>query len=85
MAYPTKYTRQYDFQSYQNANPATPLPGDKVNADLNQAELSLEEVIEFLKTSIRSDGQVANEAIGTDQLTAALLARIVALETAAGI
>jgi len=35
MTYPAKYTRQYGFQAYQNANPNRPLPGDKVDADYN--------------------------------------------------
>ncbi|OSJ12257.1 hypothetical protein BST63_28455 [Bradyrhizobium canariense] len=72
MSYPTKYTRQYDFVSYQNANPARPLPADKVNADLNQVALSLRETIDFLKTSIRADGALMNGAIGYDQLSPAL-------------
>lgn len=72
MTYPTKYSRQFDFQSYQNANPTRPLPGDKVNADLNLAELSIDEIVEFLKTSLRSDGAIANGAVGYDQLSTAL-------------
>jgi hypothetical protein len=35
MPYPTKYARQYDFASYQVSNPTRPLPGDRVNYDLN--------------------------------------------------
>lgn len=69
MAYPTKYERQYDFVTFQNANPSRPLPADKVNADLNFVEQSVDEIVEFLKTSLRSDGVVANESIGRDQLT----------------
>lgn len=72
MTYPTKYTRQFDFQSYQNANPNRPLPGDKVNADLNLATLSIGEVVDFLKTSLRADGAVMNGSIGYDQLSPAL-------------
>jgi hypothetical protein len=67
MAYPTKYTRQFDYQSYQNANPTRPLPADKVNADLNQVALSSRETIDFLKKSIRADGTIVG-APGTGNM-----------------
>lgn len=70
MTYPTKYTRQYDFQSYQGSNPTRPLPGDKVNVDLNAVGSSVDEIVEFLKTSIRADGQLANGSVGVNQLDA---------------
>jgi hypothetical protein len=76
MSYPTKYQRQYDYVSYQNANPSRPLPATKVNADYNAVAASLEETIEFLKTSLRSDGALANESVGPDQLTTELKASI---------
>jgi hypothetical protein len=65
---PTKYTRQYDYQSYQNSNPTRPLPADKVNADLNLVQQSTAEIVDFLKTSIRADGKIMNGAIGRDQI-----------------
>lgn len=72
MSYPSSYTRQYDYVSYQNSNPSRPLPATKVNADYNAVALSLAETIDFLKTSLRSDGAVMNGAIGYDQLSASL-------------
>lgn len=74
MTYPTKYARQFDFQSYQNANPTRPLPGDKVNIDLNAVVGSVGEVIEFQKLVQRSDGTLANASVGYDQLAPALQA-----------
>lgn len=74
MSYPTKYTRQNDYVSYQNSNPNRPLPATSVHADLNQVALSSSEIVEFLKKSIRSDGAIANGAIGSDQLTDAVKA-----------
>jgi len=38
MAYPEPYSRQYDYASYQNANPTRPLPGVRVNVDLDEVE-----------------------------------------------
>ncbi|MGY3653172.1 hypothetical protein ACVWW2_008463 [Bradyrhizobium sp. LM4.3] len=74
MSYPTKYTRQYDYVSYQNGNPSRPLPATSVHADLNQVALSVAETIDFLKKSLRSDGAVMNGAIGLDQLSEAIKA-----------
>ncbi|MGY4288754.1 hypothetical protein ACVWXO_007974 [Bradyrhizobium sp. LM2.7] len=72
MSYPTKYTRQYDYVSYQNANPSRPLPADKVNADLNQVALASREMVDFVKTVIRADGALANGIVGYDQLASSL-------------
>jgi hypothetical protein len=68
MPYPTKYIRQYDYVSYQNSNPTRPLPATKVNADLNQLQLSTAEIVDFLKKSIRADGKIMNGAVGLDQI-----------------
>lgn len=68
MPYPTKYTRQYDYVSYQNSNPTRPLPATKVNADLNMVQQSTAEIIDFLKKSIRADGKIMNGAVGRDQI-----------------
>lgn len=72
MSYPTKYTRQYDYVSYQNANPSRPLPAGEIHADLNQAARSSAEIVDFLKQSLRADGAVANGSIGYEQLAPAL-------------
>jgi hypothetical protein len=70
MPYPTKYTRQYDFAGYQNSNPTRPLPGNQVNIDFDTVKRSITELVEFLKTSIRSDGKLANGSVGVNQLDA---------------
>ncbi|WP_109143859.1 hypothetical protein [Bradyrhizobium sp. SUTN9-2] len=76
MGYPTKYFRQYDYVSYQNANPNRPLPATSVHSDLNQVALSTAEIVDFLKKSIRADGALANESVGFDQLTFSVKAAI---------
>lgn len=76
MSYPTKYTRQYDYVGYQNGNPDRPLPATKVNADLNLLASTSDEVVEFLKTSIRADGALANESVGMDQLDSTVAALV---------
>lgn len=70
MTYPTKYTRQFDFASYQNSNPTRPLPGTSVNVDLDSVKQSVKELVDFLKTSIRADGHLANGSVGVNQLDA---------------
>lgn len=72
MSYPTKYTRQYDYVSYQNANPSRPLPADKVHADLNKVASTNSDLVDFIKTVIRADGALANGVVGYDQLAASL-------------
>ena len=76
MPYPTKYTRQYGFQGYQDANPSRPLPGDKVDADYNAVALSSDEVVEFLKLHTRSDGLLLNGVVSMDSLGADVLSAI---------
>lgn len=76
MSYPTKYTRQYDYVGYQNGNPNRPLPAGQIHADLNGVAQSTKEIVDFLKTAIRSDGAVSNEAVGFDQLTTDVKASI---------
>lgn len=76
MPYPTKYTRQYGFQGYQDANPNRPLPGDKVDADYNAVELSIDEIVEFLKLHSRSDGALLNGVVTMDSLGADVLSAI---------
>jgi len=62
----------YDFQSYQNANPTRPLPGDRVNLDLNAVAASIDEIVTFLQNFSRADGRLANGSVGVDQLDASL-------------
>ncbi len=50
--FPEPYIRQFDFASYQNANPTRPLPGNRVNADLNAVEATLDQVLATLQAII---------------------------------
>ena len=68
MAYPQNYTRLFDYQSYQNANPTRPLPGDRVNLDLNEVVRAVGETNAFVRGVTRSDGRLANNSVGLDQL-----------------
>lgn len=74
MSYPEGYDRQFDFQSYQNANPTRPLPGDKVNTDLNAIVAAEAEIVAFLQGITRSDGALANGIVTVDSLDTTLAA-----------
>ncbi len=68
MPYPRSYEREYDFYGYQTANPNKPLPGDHVNDELNDVELSTQEIVDFIKKFTTTDGRLAPNTVGPDQL-----------------
>jgi hypothetical protein len=72
MSYPSKYSRLYDYVSYQNTNPTRPLPATRVHADLNSLATISDETVEFLKLFTRADGALANSSVGYDQLSPSL-------------
>jgi hypothetical protein len=65
---PTPYTRNFDFNSFQTANPASPLPGLQVDGELNEIKATTDQIISRLSEVQRDDGAVANDTIGFDQL-----------------
>src|SRR5690348_15191395 len=65
---PTNYTRSYDFSSYQNSNPTRPLPGVRVNIELDAIAGKAAELNAFIAGFTRSDGALANKSVGLDQL-----------------
>jgi hypothetical protein len=68
MADPTKYGRDYSFTGYQANNPADPLPGNKVDTELDNVASSLEETIDALADVRRSDGALKNGIVTEDSL-----------------
>ena len=70
------YTRVYNFTNYQSANPASPLPGNEVDAELNAVKATTDAVNANLQLIQRSDGQIANAAVGYNQLQPAILTGI---------
>lgn len=59
MSYPTKPDPAYDYPTYQAGSPLVPLPATQVYNDLNERKTSIDEVIDFLKVSLRSDNKVS--------------------------
>lgn len=72
MAQPTAYTLSYDFQSWQNANPARPLPAADIEVEFNAISLTTGEIRANLALIQRDDGELANTVVGFDQLKAEL-------------
>lgn len=68
MPAPTPYVLTYDFTSFQEANPTTPLPADKHEIEYNNISTSIGEIIGNIGLIQRSDGQLANKSVGVDQL-----------------
>ena len=70
MAQPLPYERDYDFQNFQSGHPSTPLPGDKVNAELDQVAATLDEVLARIALLQDDDTALKRGSVGRDQLAA---------------
>jgi hypothetical protein len=67
---PTPYDRQASFTTIQQEFPTDPLPGDDVDAELNAVKQTLDEILNNLALIQRDDGELANDSVGLDQLSA---------------
>ncbi|MBB4017589.1 hypothetical protein GGR16_002623 [Chelatococcus caeni] len=68
MPYLQPYEPDYSFFGFQNANPQSPLPGDRLDAQLEDVAFSLEQVIAFLQGFTTAEGKLAPGSVGPDQL-----------------
>lgn len=69
MADPTPYSRSYSFSGYQTATPSAPLPGQQVDTQLDAIAAANAGVITALKDIRRSDGKLAANSVGPEQLS----------------
>jgi hypothetical protein len=76
MANPRKYTRGYDFSGFQDNNPSTPLPADRLDVELANIEQSTEELRDAILDVRRSDGKLKNGIVTRDSLSASLASLI---------
>lgn len=72
MTQPTPYTRSYSFTNSFAANPTQTFPGSALDSELNNAKVTLDEVLENLTLLQNDDGSVLNASIGAAQLSPAL-------------
>ena len=70
------YIKTTDFQEFQNVNPNNPLPATDVDRELENVELTIDEIRQRLQMIQRDDGQVANRTIGIEQLKAELISGV---------
>lgn len=76
MPQPTPYSRGYSFTGFQRQNPTTPLPGNKVDQELESIEDVLGDILTNLALIQRDDGALANASVGISQLKDEVLALI---------
>jgi hypothetical protein len=69
---PTPYDRSYNFTDFQTTNPTTPLPGNKVDQELNNVRTSLNATISRLSEIQRDDGKVRDSALNLDTIAQAV-------------
>jgi hypothetical protein len=74
MAQPVAYAVTYNFTGFQTTQPATPLPAQQVDAQFNAVASFATQVCNVLKLIQRDDGALANQSVGTDQLSSGVLA-----------
>jgi hypothetical protein len=60
---PAPYDRQYNFTNYQTANPSAPLPGQKVDQELNAVRTALNDTQVRLGEIQADDGKVRTTAL----------------------
>lgn len=70
MANPTPYERGYSFAGFQANNPQKPLPGPKVDEELDNIERTTTDLISGLADIRRSDGRLKNGVVTLDSLSA---------------
>lgn len=72
MAQPTPFDRQSSFTLLAQQNPAEPYTGADLDAEFNAVKVTLDEVLANLEMIQRDDGDLANQAVGPDQLAASI-------------
>lgn len=70
MAQPIPYERGFDFEAFQSGHPSTPLPADKMNAELDSVSAQMAEIVDRIAILQRDDLALANQIVGYDQLSA---------------
>lgn len=73
-AAPTPYNRQYDFETFQQNNPTTPLPAQEVDIELDAVQVAIATTQSRLAQIQRQDGQLYNGIVTTDSLGSSVLA-----------
>jgi hypothetical protein len=70
----TPYARVFNFQNQQALTPASPIPANQLDAELNAVLVTFNSFIAALSLVQRDDGALKNATVGYDQLKAELSA-----------
>lgn len=73
MANPTEYSRDYSFSGFQANNPQTPLSGPKVDEELDNLGLSVNQTISGLKDIRRADGALRNGIVTAEAMAPGII------------
>lgn len=73
MSQPPAYTRQFDFSDFQSTAPATPLPGNQVDAEFNAVKTTLDATLSNLAVIQRDDGRLRNRSVHPESISNATL------------
>ena len=73
---PSPYDRQYNFTNFQSTNPSTPLPGQKVDQELNAVRTALNATISRLGEAQADDGKIRNSALNLTTIAEATASSI---------
>jgi hypothetical protein len=65
---PVDYDRQFSFTDFEQLNPSLPKPAAGLEAEFNKIQQALDETQARLRLVQRSDGALANQSVGVDQL-----------------
>lgn len=72
MPYPEKPQIQTSYTSVEQSLGDGSLPGQELDVDFASLKMSVEDTIDFLKTSLRSDGKLANGSVTSEALAASI-------------
>jgi hypothetical protein len=73
MSQPPAYTRQFDFSDFQSTAPATPLPGNQVDAEFNAVKTTLDATLSNIAVIQRDDGMLRNQSVHPESISNATL------------
>src|ERR1700753_294085 len=83
MSYPPNPEIDYSYADFQQEQQDFPFPGTQLDNDLANLVAAIDALNLFVQGVTRSDGKLANQSVGPDQLSTAALTALVPAATAA--
>jgi hypothetical protein len=78
MPQPTPYEPSFSFTDFSSESPSGQPPGVSIDAELAAIKLTLDDILANLVLIQRDDGELENEIVSVDSLSAAVAALIAA-------